>query len=148
MTAPCAIRSIALPRAPPIINPRPTAGSADRDRNSHKVSKPVTAKVSATSAICPEAESRANKLNEMPRFHRSVKIKERRERPRIDIGSRGIGQNASFDDLVDEDDGERDHAAHRGRLHGKRPSSLSSRSACASRGVTSGKSGEAVAGSK
>ena len=57
-------------------------------------------------------------------------------------------QNAGLYHLVDEDDSERDQAPTAGGFTASDPSVLSSRSASASRGVTSGKSGEAVAGSK
>src|SRR5271156_3237805 len=56
-----------------MISPRPTGGSPDRDRESHHPSKAVAARVSASRAASADAESRANRLNEMPRFHRKVK---------------------------------------------------------------------------
>ena len=56
---------------------------------------------------------------------------------------------AAFGGLVGDEDRERDEPAERrAGSSAARPSALSSRSAAASRGVTSGKSGEAVDGSK
>ena len=56
-----------------MISPRPTAGSPDRDRESHHASKAVAARVSASRVASADAESRANRLNEMPRFNRRVR---------------------------------------------------------------------------
>ena len=56
-----------------MINPSPTAASQVRDRESHQASKAVAASVRATRAVSADAELRANRLNEMPRFHRKLK---------------------------------------------------------------------------
>ena len=75
-------------------------------------------------------------------------IQERRERPRIDRELLRMRQDANLCDLVRKDHHERYDASCQARTHGKRPSAFSPRKASASRGLTSGKSGDAVAGSK
>ena len=56
-----------------MIKPSPTAASPVRDLQSHQASKVVAASVRATRAVSADAELRANRLNEMPRFHRKLK---------------------------------------------------------------------------
>ena len=75
-------------------------------------------------------------------------IEERHERPQLDAELARTRQDSHFCELVNKDDNERNDASRQARSHGKRPSALSSRSASASRGLTSGKSGDAAAGSK
>ena len=127
---------------------KPGGGQPGSGSKSHHASNVIAARVSARRAVSADANSRAKRLKEMPRFHRRVKSRKGVNGLESTANWSERDRTANFCDLVNEDDNERDDASHQGRLHGKRPSILSSRSASASRGLTSGKSGDAVAGSK
>ena len=74
-------------------------------------------------------------------------IEKWRDRRRLERGLRS-GEQRELHRLVGRENGERNEGAERARRHGKRPSARSSRNASASRGLTSGKPGKAVDGSK
>ena len=127
-------------------SPRPTI--TDDVRQSQAASSAVAASVKPSSSQTPRAVFWRKKLKEMPGLNCSA-----RSRNGVsDLGATSLAaepcEHREFRGPVERENHERGERAEPLRNHPARRSAFSSRNAAASRGVTSGYSGSAVAGSK